>query len=232
MMLDPTQSHQHHWNNSSSIYCQSSNRRRLEYSLSCNPDLNKLPRLQVVAVSGCSIILPSIGQDLNMQQDSLQWVPSAFALSSVCRVLLLRIHDARFVTHLQELFLPSVRETRGSTRPEAHLPHWKRMDVYFRTCVRLCKNCKSTACSQGLSRRRRRGIHNCLCKRFKESDSSFSINSFTLHVLDGYSRTVLSTWIDPAHRVRDICRWRPVRRWNWPRYWRSPDAVDQASPRI
>ncbi|KAF8340804.1 MFS general substrate transporter [Amanita rubescens] len=44
--------------------------------------------LIVVAVSGCSIVLPDIGKDLNMQQDNLQWVPSAFALSSSCFFLL------------------------------------------------------------------------------------------------------------------------------------------------
>ncbi|KAF8699444.1 hypothetical protein AX14_000956 [Amanita brunnescens Koide BX004] len=44
--------------------------------------------LLIVAVSGCGVILPDIGKDLNMPQGKLQWVPSAFALSSSCFFLL------------------------------------------------------------------------------------------------------------------------------------------------
>ena len=113
-----------------------------------------------------------------MQQDSLQWVPSAFALSSVCRFLLLHIHDTRFMTSLQELFLPSLWETRGSVRPKTRLPHRKRMDVYIRTCVWLCKKYKPTACSQSPSRRRRRGIHNCLCEHSKKGQTFTIFHKF------------------------------------------------------
>ncbi|KAF8716589.1 hypothetical protein AX14_012297, partial [Amanita brunnescens Koide BX004] len=36
----------------------------------------------IVALSGSNVVLPDLGKNLNMQQDSLQWVLSTFALSS------------------------------------------------------------------------------------------------------------------------------------------------------
>ncbi|KAK2464582.1 hypothetical protein APHAL10511_003371 [Amanita phalloides] len=42
----------------------------------------------VVSLSGSNVMLPILGQELQIQPDKLQWIPSAFSLSSGCSLLL------------------------------------------------------------------------------------------------------------------------------------------------